>query len=241
MGRMCYDISNLGRFYNTFFREFGSHWFVDYAKSLFKLRQSGSSIYRRMATRIRDLNPSFRLSCFIGGLKKELMHDVKLLRPTIVQEAMSLLLSTDELVQTFALEQMLPDLEDCIVNLAISYQYHSWMDDLRRFEYVAYKLKLLEGCRIHPLFHVSCLKKHLGEQVSPTLVLPHVTDDGIVQEQPLAILERKLVKKCTSSGVDVLVHWKQHSTNDATWEDYYDQQVRFPDFIAQLEALSNTN
>ncbi|KAI9173638.1 hypothetical protein LWI28_004247 [Acer negundo] len=63
-----------------------------------------------------------------------------------------------------------------------------------------YNLKLLEGCRIHPVCHISCLKKHLGKQVSPALALPYMTDDGIIKEEPLAILERKLVKRGSAYG-----------------------------------------
>ncbi|TXG51649.1 hypothetical protein EZV62_024173 [Acer yangbiense] len=44
-----------------------------------------------------------------------------------------------------------------------------------------------------------------SEQVSPTLALPLITDDGSVKEDHLAILERKLVKRGSSYGMDVLV------------------------------------
>ncbi|CAL2271884.1 unnamed protein product [Prunus armeniaca] len=87
---------------------------------------------------------------------------------------------------------------------------------------VAYKLQLPTGCKIHPVFHVSCLKKHLGSHVTPSLTLPRITEDGIVQDEPQAILERKLVKQGNVAGVDVLVHWKGHTPEDATWEDYHD-------------------
>ena len=81
-------------FTKAFCREFGSHGFEDFAESLFKLRQTGLlkdyvAEFRRLATRIHDLSPNFRLSCFIGGLQEGLKHDVKLLRPSTVHEAMN--------------------------------------------------------------------------------------------------------------------------------------------------------
>uniref|UniRef100_A0A6N2KFS7 Retrotransposon gag domain-containing protein n=1 Tax=Salix viminalis TaxID=40686 RepID=A0A6N2KFS7_SALVM len=81
-------------FVKVFCREFGSHGFEDFAEALFKLRQTGSlkdyiTEFRRLATRIGDLNPTLQLSCFIGGLREELKHNVKLLRPATVHEAMN--------------------------------------------------------------------------------------------------------------------------------------------------------
>ncbi|CAL9017714.1 unnamed protein product, partial [Prunus brigantina] len=76
-------------------QEFGSSDLEDCAESLLKLKQTGSlrdyiSEFRRLANRTRDMTPSILRSCFIGGLKKELRHDVKLLRPTSVQDACAL-------------------------------------------------------------------------------------------------------------------------------------------------------
>ncbi|CAL9017595.1 unnamed protein product, partial [Prunus brigantina] len=76
----------------------------DFAESLFKLRQIGPlkdyiTEFRRLATRIRDLSPTFRLSCFVGGLREELKHDVKLLRPATVHEAMNFAHEVDAKLQ----------------------------------------------------------------------------------------------------------------------------------------------
>ncbi|KAI5328432.1 hypothetical protein L3X38_027829 [Prunus dulcis] len=101
---------------------------------------------------------------------------------------------------------------------AHSYQpkFYGPYEILEKLGPVAYKLQLPTGCKIHPVFHVSCLKKHLGTHVTPSLTLPRITEDGIVQDEPLAILERKLVKRGNAAGVDVLVHWKGQTLEDAT-------------------------
>lgn len=46
---------------------------------------------------------------------------------------------------------------------------------------MAYKLKLPPNCKLHLVFHVSCLKKHLGVNVVPTSSLPAMEDDGLSQ------------------------------------------------------------
>lgn len=66
---------------------------------------------------------------------------------------------------------------------------------LERIGFVAYKLKLPPGTRMHPLFHVSCLKKHLGTNVIANSTLPQVMDDGMQQVEPNTILARRMYKK----------------------------------------------
>jgi hypothetical protein len=43
---------------------------------------------------------------------------------------------------------------------------------IRRVGDVAYELEFLEGSRIHNIFHVSCLKKVLGRQVTTSTDIP---------------------------------------------------------------------
>ena len=61
---------------------------------------------------------------------------------------------------------------------------------------VAYKPLLPNDCKLHDTFHVSQLKKHIGPQVViPSKHLPLVGPDGLIQMEPEAALERKLIPR----------------------------------------------
>ena len=53
---------------------------------------------------------------------------------------------------------------------------------------VAYKLSLPEGCLIHPVFHVSCLKGKLGSHIVPIPTLPPVDSEGLLQLELVVVL-----------------------------------------------------
>ena len=49
---------------------------------------------------------------------------------------------------------------------------------VRKVGEVAYELKLIEGSKIHNVFHVSCLKKVLGQQIIASIELPPLDEEG---------------------------------------------------------------
>ncbi|XP_070681682.1 uncharacterized protein [Malus domestica] len=96
---------------------------------------------------------------------------------------------------------------------------------------VAYKIKLLDHSKLHLVFHVSCLKKHLGEHVQTTVPLLVITDAGILQDVPIKICDRRMVKKGNFAVTEVLVQWQNHSKNDDTWENHHDLKMKFPEIV----------
>ncbi|XP_033513828.1 uncharacterized protein [Nicotiana tomentosiformis] len=115
-------------------------------------------------------------------------------------------------------------------NLKLSSKYYGPYQILARIGQVAYKLKLPPDSKVHPVFHVSLLKKKVGNMVVVQTVLPSTSEDGQFLVKPVAILQRQMVKKNNAAVVKVLVQWSNLSPEHATWENYHFIKAKFPDF-----------
>ena len=100
---------------------------------------------------------------------------------------------------------------------------------LARIGAVAYKLQLPEDSKIHPVFHISQLRKHVGARPVQS-TLPEVDEDGMIAAEPVAVLDRKLGKLGNRAAVYVLIQWSIGSKEEATWELYSDIEQKFPHF-----------
>lgn len=80
---------------------------------------------------------------------------------------------------------------------------------------VAYKLKLPATSSIHPVFHVSQLKK----MAPGTEVISAVPDDIDLLCVPEKVLRQRVVTKGTQSIIQVMVQWSDWPKELATWED----------------------
>ncbi|OIT19786.1 hypothetical protein A4A49_52345 [Nicotiana attenuata] len=87
----------------------------------------------------------------------------------------------------------------------------------KRIGSVAYTLLLPATVQIHPIVHVSLLKKF------------HVIPDHI-SYPPVLVLQGRMVKKGNKAVAQVLVKWQGIPADDATWEYYNELKIRFPHF-----------
>ena len=119
-------------------------------------------------------------------------------------------------------------------NLKLAPRYFGPFQIIQRIGTVAYKLDLPKESKVYPVFHVSCLKKKIGDRVNPNPRLPPVMEDGTMAPEPEGILDRRLKKKGNRAGVDLLVHWKGTEVEDATWIDGDEIRQLFPELVDEL-------
>jgi hypothetical protein len=97
-------------------------------------------------------------------------------------------------------------------------KYYGPFEVLAKVGTVAYELNLPSGSFIHPVVHVSQLKKKVGPVVTVHSQLPVQGSDGVLKVEPLAILDRRITKRKNQVMVEVLVQWANVPSEDATWE-----------------------
>ena len=95
---------------------------------------------------------------------------------------------------------------------------------------VAYELDLPnELATVHPIFHVSMLKKCVGD---PTTIVPleglGVDESLSYEEFPVEILNRQVKRLRNKEIASVKVLWRNHLVEGATWEAEADMKFQYP-------------
>lgn len=110
-------------------------------------------------------------------------------------------------------------------NFKLSPKYYGPFKVLRKFGAVAYKWELPATAKVHPVFHVSLLKKYIGAGSGVQTQLPQFDEDDESNPQPEAILDSRVRRKRS----EVLIHWRGSSPMEATWEELEQVKKQFPD------------
>ncbi|GJS61023.1 retrotransposable element Tf2 [Tanacetum coccineum] len=104
---------------------------------------------------------------------------------------------------------------------------------LERIGQVAYMLKLPNYSQIHNVFHVSQLKPCKGNpQLAQVVELPSCNQEGLLEPEPIALWDRRVVKKNNVVVVYGLVQWSEGTKKDSTWEPFQELYAKFPSFAA---------
>ena len=119
-------------------------------------------------------------------------------------------------------------------HLKLHSKYYGPFRVMEKIGAVAYRLLLPDDCQLHPTFHVSQLKKHIGPEAVPNPKLPLLDAQGNILIQPEAVLERKLIPRVQGDISIPVVQWRIKWLNlpveNATWEDAAFIQKIFPSF-----------
>lgn len=111
-------------------------------------------------------------------------------------------------------------------NYKVAFRYFGPYKITRCINHVAYEVGLPPESKIHPVFHVSQLRKVLKPGMSSSTKLPIPTDEVLA---PIKILDGR---------EQIQVQWPPGSDQDVSWEDQIQLQQQFPDAMAWGQAMS---
>jgi hypothetical protein len=118
----------------------------------------------------------------------------------------------------------------------LAFKYFGPYTILARVGSRAYKLALPASSEVHLVFHVSQLKEFVPDHTPVFHDLSKMIALDVLDTEPEAILDRRLVKKGSSAIPQGLVKWKNIEPDAATWEDLSVLRARFPHFRAWGQA-----
>ncbi|KAI3756928.1 hypothetical protein L6452_04460 [Arctium lappa] len=120
----------------------------------------------------------------------------------------------------------------------LSKRFYGPFEVSERVGKVAYRLILPETSKIHPVFHVSVLRRYNGEvEAGGVHALPVDFEKGSPIEQPLSICGVRSVLSRGKPTTQVLVQWTNSSPENATWEGLREFQLAYPDFHLEDKVL----
>ena len=100
-------------------------------------------------------------------------------------------------------------------NQKLSYKFYGPFRVLSRIGSVAYKLELPESSSLHPVFHVSQLKKVVSSNI---VVNPFPLAPSDSLEYPERILQTRMITKNARVVTQALIKWSSMPMSLATWK-----------------------
>jgi hypothetical protein len=101
----------------------------------------------------------------------------------------------------------------------LSPKYYGPYKVLQKIGTMAYKLELPASSRVHLVFHVSCLKKVIGDKIAVQTIFPELDEEGKIILEPEAITDTRIHQLRNRSISEYLIKWRKLPAEDFTWED----------------------
>ncbi|XP_059289062.1 uncharacterized protein LOC132042555 [Lycium ferocissimum] len=110
---------------------------------------------------------------------------------------------------------------------------------VRKVGQVAYELELpTELQAVHLVFHVSMLRKYIGD---PSRIVSvddiQVTKNLTYEEEPIAILDRQVRRLRNKDVASVKVIWRSKYREEMTWEAKAEMKSKYPHLFPALERI----
>jgi hypothetical protein len=86
-------------------------------------------------------------------------------------------------------------------------------------------MDLSDKSRIHNIFHVSCLKRVLGQQQKAQTILPVLDEEGRIILEPAAIIATREKRLCSRVIKEYIIKWKNLPEEDTAWESEHFRQL----------------
>ncbi|KAJ8640662.1 hypothetical protein MRB53_017356 [Persea americana] len=112
-------------------------------------------------------------------------------------------------------------------------QFYGPYKVLQHIGEVAYKLELPSTAHIHPVFHVSQLKRRVGNSSIVETQLPVIDQDGDIRVQPSRAIEYRQMKRGNRVRWEVLIQWDSLPPEESTWEDLSLMKLQFPSLVLE--------
>ena len=94
---------------------------------------------------------------------------------------------------------------------------------------------------VHPVFHVSMLRKCIGD---PSRFTPiedvQVTEDLTYEEIPIAILDRQVKRLINKYIAFIKVLWRNQQIEEVTWEAEEMMKSKYPHLFQREEQVHDT-
>jgi len=101
----------------------------------------------------------------------------------------------------------------------LSPRYYGPYKVLQKIDTMAYKLELPASSPMPPVFHVSCLKKVIGDKLLVQTILSKLDEEGNIILELEAFTEERTRQLRNRSILEYLIKWKNLPAEDSTWED----------------------
>ncbi|KAE8683967.1 hypothetical protein F3Y22_tig00111164pilonHSYRG00030 [Hibiscus syriacus] len=115
-------------------------------------------------------------------------------------------------------------------NLTLAAKYYEPYKIIEKIGEVAYRVDLPNSFRLHPVFHVSILTKHVGDSTVSSTDPLAMDNDGQIRIEPYKGMGKRIINRRNKPVTQLLVHWTYLDETNDIWEDYIVLRGQFPGF-----------